>query len=85
MSVTSKDGKAAGVSDPRGAIGHFLELAFIRLGVLPALLLIAIAVFTALSATQRDVLFVDDHVHLAPPGQQALAQAVAAALAMESR
>ena len=49
MSVTSKDGKAAGVSDPRGAIGHFLELAFIRLGVLPALLLIAIAVFTALS------------------------------------
>jgi lysophospholipase L1-like esterase len=39
------------------------------------------AIFNAVPATERAKLFVDDRVHLAPAGQQALARAVAAALA----
>jgi lysophospholipase L1-like esterase len=39
------------------------------------------AAFAAIPAAERATLFVDDRVHLAPAGQQALAKAVAAALA----
>lgn len=43
------------------------------------------AQFTAVPVDRRTALFVDDHVHLAPAGQQALAQAMATALALPKR